>query len=744
MTSLDKMSEEQQEVYNVIARGDNAIVDACAGSGKSTTILSIAAGQPHKQFIQLTYNAMLCSEIKTKAENLKIDNLRIYTYHSLAVKYYSSDAHTDMALRQLLRKKTPPRVAIPRFDVLVIDEAQDKTFLYLKLLIRFCRDMGSSLQILVLGDYMQGLYDFKGADTRFLTRADDIWSSFESLRSPVFVRCHLKMSYRITQSMADFVNHIMLGEERLLACREGEPVVYLRRKHHDAEKYVVHKILHLMKEKGAVPSDFFILSGSVKGENSAIRKMENILVEHHIPCHVPMFENEKIDERVIDGKVVFSTFHSVKGRQRKYVFVLEFNESYFTYYARNLPMDKCPNTLYVATTRATERLFIVESDTYLEDRPLPFLKMSHATMKQQPYLEFHGMPQSIYYKKDSDSSSSLDKIPTHYVTPTDLVKFISESVLEEISPVLDDIFIPYEEEKKVLENPLDIPNVISLKNGYFEEISDLNGIAIPMMYYERVIERIRDNPANIHEIPHMNETIARGGHILKQIIENNMSTVQSKKHAFLRTAIEQVSDTCNTVAEYLYLSNVYVASKEKLYFKLKQIDISEYDWLSPDMINTCFQRLHRVLKPEFFWKGRLHAESEKTIIRSEDEGLHTNIDAFLIKYFPQELFRFTARVDLITLFSVWELKCVTTITSEHLIQVVVYAWLWRMVVENAEKVENLLDFKILNVKTGEILRLEATTEQLNGIMVKLLQGKYGEKEIKKDGDFVEECRRSFL
>jgi hypothetical protein len=35
--------------------------------------------------------------------------------------------------------------------------------------------------------------------------------------------------------------------------------------------------------------------------------------------------------------------------------------------------------------------------------------------------------------------------------------------------------------------------------------------------------------------------------------------------------------------------------------------------------------------------------------------------------------------------------------------------------------------------------LDATTEQLNHIMVHLLKGKYGKKEQKKDVDFVSEC-----
>ena len=52
------------------------------------------------------------------------------------------------------------------------------------------------------------------------------------------------------------------------------------------------------------------------------------------------------------GKIVFSTFHCVKGREgRGHVFVVNFDNSYFKYYGRDLSREECPNTLYVATTR---------------------------------------------------------------------------------------------------------------------------------------------------------------------------------------------------------------------------------------------------------------------------------------------------------------------------------------------------------------------------------------------------------
>ena len=738
---LDAMSQEQELVFDIIKKGENAIVDACAGSGKSTTILSIATLLPSQQFIQLTYNSMLCSEIRVKIDDLKLEHLKVYTYHSLAVKYYSPDAYTDTSLRRVLRDNIPPKIPIPIFNTLVIDEAQDMTFLYFKLIVKFCRDMGKPFQILILGDFMQGLYEFKGADIRFLTHAKDVWSSFELLKSPVFHSCTLKMSYRITQQMADFVNIAMLGEKRLYACREGNPVVYLRRSYHNAEIYVVNKIRNLIHQGHAKPSDFFILGGSVKGENSAIRRMENALVEHNIPCHVPMFENDKIDERVIDGKAVFSTFHSVKGRQRKYVFIIGFDKNYFTFFGRQLCPTKCPNTLYVACTRATHGLCVIENDSYVDDRPLPFLKMSHHVMKQEPYIDFHGIPQNIFYKKEDNGLENNNntlflngkKMPVHNITPTELIKFISESVMEEITPILDQIFIKMSKEQNDL---IDIPNIIQLKNGFFEDVSDLNGIAIPMIYYERIFEnQLQD------EIPSIENPIESGGKVLKQIIENNMQDVQNKKHGFLRKAIEELPVCCDSISDYLFTSNVYVASKEKLYFKLKQIERDEYNWLTKEMINSCFSRIHSTIHDEIFYNNHFSAESEKVVI--EYTMPHHKIDAFLLQYFPNELFRFSARVDLVTELSVWELKCCTSLVNDHFIQVVIYAWLWRMAVEDIENLQNICDFKLFNIKTGELYQLEATTEQLNTIMIHLLKGKYGEREVKEDTDFIQDCK-SFI
>ena len=116
-----------------------------------------------------------------------------------------------------------------------------------------------------------------------------------------------------------------------------------------------------------------------------------------------------------------------------------------------------------------------------------------------------------------------------------------------------------------------------------------------------------------------------------------------------------------------------------------------------------------------------------------------NIDAYLKTIFnDSRQFRFTARVDLITESTVWELKCTSEITIEHLVQVIAYAWLWNMR-SNKNEETPIKAFKIFNIKTGDILRLDATMDDLNYIMTELLVGKYQEIIPKTDDEFISEC-----
>ena len=709
---MNAVSDEQQNIITHVENGKNVQVDACAGSGKSTTILSAAKALPHKGFLLITYNKSLRKEIKEKVAELDLKNITVHTYHSLAVAVYNEDAYVDKVMRLLISNNCPLKVVQNGYDIVVLDEVQDMTFLYYRLIIKYIKDVGSPIQLMVLGDFMQGLYEFKGADIRFLTFATEIWNFFPLLRTPEFERCQLKTSYRITNQMADFVNETMLSEKRLYACREGEPVCYIRRRIHELQWIVVNTIQDLISNHGVKPSDIFVLGASVKGSNSNIKKIENSLVEAGIPCHVPMMENsDNIDEEVVKGKVVFSTFHTSKGRQRPYVFIVGFDHSYFTVNARPMDPTKCPNTLYVATTRASKQLYLLETSGFSSDRPLKFLKQSHIEMKTKPYIDFRGIPQTIF----EEEYQSKNEITVNRTTPTKMVKFISESVLEEITQVLDEIFVSLiPKQSEIL-----LPTIMKTNSGFYEDVSDLNGIAIPALLYDYIRSLYIEDFDTC---------------VLYDMIQETISQIKPDKHPYLRTIVSELDPICNSVEDYLYMANVHQAAEEKLYFKLKQIQRDEYTWLGPEVLKKCKKRLLDILETEINTTGE-EPEMEKTIVDCMNEEANQKINAFLSAHFPPtQQFQFTARVDLITKYTLWELKCTSEISTEHMIQTVIYAWLAMTIDPGFSK-----KVKIFNIRTGEVLELVAEKATLDKIILALLKGKYGDQTSLTDEEFLKEC-----
>jgi len=812
-------SDEQQIIINHIQSGDNATVDACAGSGKSTTILLCAKAMPTKRFLQITYNSALRKDIIAKISQYKITNIEVHTYHSLAVKYFLRSAYTDTGIRHILNNNLENLIPIPDYDIVVLDEAQDMTQLYYNLIVFFTKKIAGLFQMLILGDWMQGLYDFKGADIRFLTLGKEIWENYSKLSSPVFHSCTLHVSYRITRPMAKFVNRVMLGKDRMIAVKDGQKVMYIRNSRSKIEKIVVYQIKLLLSE-GVLPSDIFVLGGSVSSSNSNIRKMENALVDALIPTFVPLIETaDKLDERVIQGKVVFSTFHSVKGMERKYVFVVGFDNSYFTFCGRNLPTTVCPNTLYVGCTRATHGLYLLENDHYATDRPLDFLRKTHHEMKNDcsDYIDFKGMPQTIFYESKSDADKrSTPTIPTYNVTPTSLIKFIPEFVIAEITPLLDEIFFneilvkdeSYNGESdngepridnddfdneinnefdfnkinsidqdldqlfgsnlgqtldQTFGKEIDIPTIIKTRRGFHEDVSILNGIAIPFIYSEIMKEKwadvsnhIADSISN-HIAGVTNHTTGttdsettlgttdsgtnlgsndKTNHntILYDIIDSKIKDMKPHEHMYLKQIFQELSPTSKEPSDYLYMANMYISINERLYYNLKQIDQDEYTWLTPGILEQCKDRLDAIIGPDCIDETGVSQQPifEKTIIHHKMEEEHILIDKTILEIYGQDAkFRFSGRVDLISEKTVWELKCTSQISIDHLLQVVIYAWIWRIVYPDIDK-----QFKILNIKTGEIKRLDASLEQMNIIMAKLLKGKYAKQERLSDADFI--------
>ena len=92
----------------------------------------------------------------------------------------------------------------------------------------------------------------------------------------------------------------------------------------------------------------------------------DILIQKKIDKTLFATEDTNSDIKDInDDKIVFTTFHKAKGRERKLVIIFNFDESYFYYYNKEFFKQcidsegnvdnsslNCPNEIYVACTRS--------------------------------------------------------------------------------------------------------------------------------------------------------------------------------------------------------------------------------------------------------------------------------------------------------------------------------------------------------------------------------------------------------
>lgn len=668
-----KASGEQDLVVDHIRNGLNVVTDAVAGAGKTTLILLLAATFPEKRFIQVTYNSQLKHEVRRKAEQLSLKNIEIHTFHSLAVAFYDRTAHTDIGIRRIIESDCPAARALPACDIFVIDEAQDMTFLYYKLIRKFLRDLAAPVQQLIVGDTYQGIYTFKGADTRFLSLAHLLWFPEAHRRE----KTSMNTSYRITHEIARFVNEVLIGEERIRAQKSGPSVEYLKWDIWDVHNILVPEILQLLKS-GVKPEEIFILAGSVKSPRSPIKRLENALVMHGIKCYVPMADDKKIDDDIIGGKVIFTTFHQAKGRERRVVIVYGFDASYYDYYARDEPRNKCPSTLYVAATRALEKLIIIED---VRKDPLPFLK---APVQEKPaFINWRTEPIS--------SRKRAGEPPERCLSPSDLVKFLREDILSMVTTQVESIF---QEECPANTELPEVPNKVTCGDTY-EEISDITGLTVITMFSTE-----------------------------KNTLLNylNGEKIDKIDHSFLTDAVKRCNKGLHSVSDYLYLCNTYIAVKERLYFRLAQL--TEYNWLSQQVVDISHEFMRGHLRTDFEHEGEIGDLDDKgRTIFTYSSPEYGNI-------------KFKATVDGYDSSTVWMLKWVDDIQIEHQLLLVVWAWIWnRCMLDRV----GAREFKIMNIRTGQVKRL-CYGGAVEAIVQTLLKNMFDKGSLKTDGEFLDWCK----
>jgi len=751
---LPPMSSEQIDA--VSKAQNNIIVDSVAGSGKTTTILHLAMAFPQDRILLLTYNKKLKLETRKKIELLGLNNIEAHSYHSCAVKYYDNECYDDYKMMYVVDNVTNINnnkvIRLPSFNRIIIDEAQDMTELYFKFICILIRDLPIDrhyLKFAIIGDKFQSIFAFNGADKRFIQYADVLFAAFTYIQK--WLPCKLSTSYRITREMAAFINLVALKNNRLKAVKDGPPVEYIIcNTFGQYPSDIVQRIITLTdpysNQRVYSYDDIFIIAPSVKSIRSPVRKVANYLSAMKIPIFVPGSDEEPLDEDVLRGKVVFSTFHQVKGLERKIVVVFGFDSSYFDYFAKNANKNMCPNTLYVAITRAIEKMYIFHHNGH---DFLPFID-------QQALMDNNHGDQDIYHHKfvnvtikDKIHTSSTSRSIQTHINVTDLTRHISAKVICDASQFFE--FKEIVPPKDDIEIPIRIDGIGLDKNTLTETVAEINGIALAS-YFEFIST---ENMQILNELVKEYSKRKTLNEINGLIIHNYVSHNQIPK--FLQMDIKYFTNyqpytyggnndrrmniqdehepeySFNMTPENLLkLANQYCAFRTEYIYKLNQIP--RYDWLSDEHLNAAMERMKGHLSHECNFE--VQVETMGTIL---GKTLNGRIDIFDRKT-----------------NTLWEIKAVKSLKREHLIQTVIYGYLFQKLLDSKpeyqakyfgtfdekspEKIidRNPLKCRCFNILNGQILELSFESSSIEGMLQMIIYAKYFDGRTEADDDFLRE------
>jgi len=678
-------SAEQQYIVDTLS-DHNITVDAIAGAGKSSTVLFIAEKYKNSHILVLTYNAQLKAETRKRAINST--NLDVHSYHSFCVTNYNPMAYTDDVINTIIQENTQSNSLDGiSYDVIIADEAQDITPLFYKLLCKIFVDniKRETCRLVIMGDQMQSIYKFRESDCRFITMSEKIFNSFNQFQ---WKSATLSESFRCTIPMVQFINDCMIGYKRMISKKESKfkPDYVICNSYGKYPQKLLKDYLKIYK-----PQDIFILAYSIK-DKTPIKNLANYITNNlDTPIYCSSSDQDSLDSRVIENKLVLTTIHQAKGRERKVVIFFGFDEGYFEYYDTKSNKTLCPNELYVAMTRSSERLSIIHDQ---KKGYLPFLNIQ----KLRSCTNFVDESKTQILKKSIVTTADT-------YTVSELVSYLPFSI-EHLCTKYFTV-----KQLKDTEYKLDIPTIVKMENtaglSIFESVSDITGIAIPAYFEYSILGNstlfgknlIENRIQKLEQDSFENESklimitkLKKFSKTLKQFYKNNIETIDIKNLA---------------VSDLLKIALYYSAQQNKTDYKLKQI--TEFNWLTPFMLNEGIQRMKAEIKSE----NKLLFEESVDIVYSGNLII--------------------GEIDCIDLTNkiVYEFKCTKDLTVSHMIQLCIYMYIYGM--EDYR-------YRLFNIFTNEIREISSTRENLGEMIKILIEHKLANYVKKTDDEFLEQFK----
>ncbi|SPJ83862.1 uncharacterized protein FTOL_10378 [Fusarium torulosum] len=603
-------------------------------------------------------------------------------------KIIRNDEELIRRLEKVERDGKLPFWNIDPFDIIVLDEFQDcnpETFWLVECFIRAnnVKKGGQPPRIVVLGDERQSIYRFRGADPRYLTLAPELLGPI----SPYpFTEVQLGKSFRLSTSTVQFINRSFLdGEQYITSSKSGPKPIVLRCNIWDISA-LAKQLSPLIFRYG--PENCVIIAPSIRTKGP-LQPLTNTLAQtYRIPISVPTDDEAPLDDQVINGKMCISTIHQFKGRERALVILLGIDSSYFKYFGRDLPDDKCPNEAFVALTRALEQLVLIHND---DNKMMPcvsvvslsktgeVLNMTNV-QSEIPPPDLPGralelgllLPVSCVTREITRyiQGDALDKAVKRHVSVRRLPPRLSGQRLIDIQSV-----VPSDREKK-----------------FYESVSDINGLVVAAALELEVAGTLK-----------------------------SLGVSQEKVDKKSPSTLEQlVPWLCRLACEYEAKLSGYQP-------RVIQMENHRYDWIKPEDFDLARRRLGEELAQsvkkldfEVEMEEELRVEGRKTKLMGRADIVATS---------PSN------NNDDESNKTIWEIKFVSKLSNEHIVQACVYAYLL------GSKSGKLPRIILYNVRDGDKREITPRRglEGLRHLIISVLRLRYTNTGETSYEEFIERC-----